>query len=152
MCTRTSSGPDAPEYCHEANGWCGVTAVHRDAETSTAYDYSPDHQVIATTGCSSSMVDFARLTSLDCPLPTFPNMVRTIMISSLALISERFKLLSSAALEQVPWLSAQNLQFSQNHGVLYKLKIRTVVSKLKLVARGRAKVSAAAACAAMGGR
>ncbi len=39
-CTGYSSSGGA-EYCNEANGWCGVTDAHRDAQASTTYDYVP---------------------------------------------------------------------------------------------------------------
>lgn len=26
-------------YCNEENGWCGITDAHRDAQSSTAYDF-----------------------------------------------------------------------------------------------------------------
>jgi len=43
--TNVQCGPDhgmCPHhkpYCNEANGWCGDTSAHRDAQESTTYDY-----------------------------------------------------------------------------------------------------------------
>jgi hypothetical protein len=40
-CTGKYSGADSPEYCNEANGWCGTTSAHKNAQASTTYDYVP---------------------------------------------------------------------------------------------------------------
>jgi hypothetical protein len=40
-CTGAFSKAGDPEYCNEANGWCGTSEKHRDAQPSTEYDYAP---------------------------------------------------------------------------------------------------------------
>jgi hypothetical protein len=50
-CTGTYSGAANPEYCNEANGWCGTTSGHKNAQASTAFDYVPPKlsKIIVTT-------------------------------------------------------------------------------------------------------
>eukprot|EP01047_Picozoa_sp_COSAG01_P081777 COSAG01_NODE_16442_length_1236_cov_1.753738_1_plen_302_part_00 len=67
MCAGTYSGPDAPEYCNEDNGWCGVLAAHADAQPSTTYDYVPDATVVSAVGCTSTLAKLNILTTHNCP-------------------------------------------------------------------------------------
>jgi len=41
-----TSCPGNNPYCNEANGWCGSTSAHQNAQSSTRYDYGSVHYVV----------------------------------------------------------------------------------------------------------
>ena len=43
---------DHDKYCNEANGWCGESDVHRDAQISTAYDGRCIHKDCSDWDCA----------------------------------------------------------------------------------------------------